>query len=205
MRFLFSSSKLPPSSPLWVIQIYIVPLLTFPWESFSPVMKKLLRNSIYTGYVIILWPGPEGASKPAMLLTVPKELGDLANGTHLLYPFQARAFHFTSCPPKMGFPGGSDGKDTILNVGDSGSIRGSGRSPGEGNSYLLQYPCLKNSVDRGAWWATVCGVAKSRTQLSNWLTLSFSLSPKIASPPSQYLYHKKMFHPTKCSSTGIQG
>ena len=65
------------------------------------------------------------------------------------------------------FPGGSDGKASAYNVGDLGSIPGSGRSPGEGNDNPLQYSCLKNPMDRGAWWATVHGVAKSQTQLSN--------------------------------------
>ena len=49
-----------------------------------------------------------------------------------------------------GFPGGSDGKQSACNSQDSGSILGSGRSPGEGNVYPLQYSCLKNSVDKGA-------------------------------------------------------
>ena len=48
---------------------------------------------------------------------------------------------------------------------DMGLIPGSGRSPGEGNGYPLQHSCLENSMDRGAWWATVRGVVKSRTQL----------------------------------------
>ena len=48
-----------------------------------------------------------------------------------------------------------------------GSIAQSGRSPGKGNGYPFQYSCLENSMDRGAWWATVHGVAKSRTQLSD--------------------------------------
>ena len=52
-------------------------------------------------------------------------------------------------------------------TGDSGSILGSGRSPGVGNGNPLQYSCLENSMDRGAWWATVSGVTKSRTQLSD--------------------------------------
>ena len=51
-------------------------------------------------------------------------------------------------------------------IGDAGSIPGSGRSSGEGNGSLLQYSCLGNSMDRGAWWATVYGVAKSWTGLS---------------------------------------
>ena len=58
-----------------------------------------------------------------------------------------------------GFPGGSDGKASAYNAGDLGSIPGSGRSPGEGKGYPLQYSCLENSRERGAWWATVHGVA----------------------------------------------
>ena len=65
------------------------------------------------------------------------------------------------------FPGGSDGKESACSMGDPGLIHGSGRSPGEGNGNPLQYCCLENSMDRGGWWATVHGVAKSRTQLSN--------------------------------------
>ena len=57
---------------------------------------------------------------------------------------------------------GSDGKEFACNVRDLGSIPGWGRSPGEGNGYLLQYSCLGNPMNRGAWWATVHGIAKSR-------------------------------------------
>ena len=55
----------------------------------------------------------------------------------------------------LGFPGGSDGKESAHNGGDLGSIPGLGRSPGEGNGYPLWYSCLENFMDRGAWWATV--------------------------------------------------
>ena len=61
------------------------------------------------------------------------------------------------------FPGGSDGKESACNAGDLGSIPGLGRSPGEGIGYPLQYSGLENFMDRGAWWATVHGVAKSQT------------------------------------------
>ena len=57
----------------------------------------------------------------------------------------------------------SDGKESACNVGDPGSVSGSGRSPGEGNGYSLQDSCLDNPMDRGAWWATVHGVTKSQT------------------------------------------
>ena len=59
-----------------------------------------------------------------------------------------------------GLDGGSDDKESICNAGDLGSIPGWGRSPGEGNGYPLQHSCLENSVDRGAWQATVHGVEK---------------------------------------------
>ena len=68
---------------------------------------------------------------------------------------------------KNGLPDGSDGKASVSNAGDPGLNPGSGRSPGEGNCNPLQYSCLENPMDRGAWWATVHGVAKSRTRLSN--------------------------------------
>ena len=67
----------------------------------------------------------------------------------------------------MGFPGGSEGKESACYVGDVGLIPGLGRSPGEENGYPLQYSCLENSMERGAWEAIVHGVAKSQTELSN--------------------------------------
>ena len=60
-------------------------------------------------------------------------------------------------------PGGSDGKESACNAGDLGLIPGLGRSPGEGFGIPLQYSCLAIPMDRGAWQATVHGVAKSRT------------------------------------------
>ena len=65
------------------------------------------------------------------------------------------------------FPSGSEVKASARNAGDLGSIPGSGRSPGEGNGNPLQYSCLENPMDGGAWWATAHGVAKSRTRLSD--------------------------------------
>ena len=65
----------------------------------------------------------------------------------------------------IGFP--DDGKESPCNAGDPGLIPGSGRFPGEGNGNPLQYSCLENSMDRGAWQPTVHGVAKSQTQLND--------------------------------------
>ena len=63
----------------------------------------------------------------------------------------------------MEFSRGSDSKESACNAGDVGSIPGLERSPGEGNGNPPQYSCLENSMDRGAWQATVHGVAKSQT------------------------------------------
>ena len=76
-----------------------------------------------------------------------------------------------SMRPPLLFPGGSDGKESACNARDQGLIPGSRRSPGEGNGYLLQYSCLGHSMDRGAWRATVYGVAES--EATEQLTLSF--------------------------------
>ena len=67
----------------------------------------------------------------------------------------------------MDFPGGSVRKESACNVGGPGSIPGSGRSPGGWHGNPLWYSCLENPMDRGAWWGTVQGVAKSKTQLND--------------------------------------
>ena len=74
------------------------------------------------------------------------------------------------------FPGGSDGKASAYNAGDSGSIPGSGRYPTEGNGNPLQYSCLENLMDRGAWQTTIHGVARVGHDLV------------IKPPPSQAVY-----------------
>ena len=75
----------------------------------------------------------------------------------------------------IGFLGGSEVKASACNAGDLGSIPGSGSSPGEGNGNPLQYSCLENPKDGGAWWALVHGVTKSRTQLSDFTSLRFTI------------------------------
>ena len=67
----------------------------------------------------------------------------------------------------VAFPGGSNGKESASNMIDPALIPGSGRFLGECNGYPLQYSCLKNSMHRGAWWASVHEVTKIQTQLSN--------------------------------------
>ena len=75
---------------------------------------------------------------------------------------------FISTSGNMGFPGGSEVKAYAYNAGDLGSIPGPGRSPGEGKGNPLQYSCLENPMDGGAWWATlVNGVTKSWRRLTS--------------------------------------
>ena len=81
-----------------------------------------------------------------------------------MYPTLERFLNFSLSYPQAweGLHGGSDGKESACNRGELGSIPGSGRSPGERNGNPLQNFCLENSMDRGDWWATVHGDAKSR-------------------------------------------
>ena len=81
--------------------------------------------------------------------------------------------HLYSLVVYRGFPDDSDSKESACNEGDLGLIPGSGRSIGEGNSYPLQYSCLENSKDRGAWWAAVHGGAKFG---HDWMTNTFTFT-----------------------------
>ena len=79
----------------------------------------------------------------------------------------------------VGFPGGSEGKESACNTRGLGSIPRPGRSPGKGNGNPLHYPCLENSMDRGAWWATVHGIAKSQTRLSDYQFHFSTISKRV--------------------------
>ena len=87
-----------------------------------------------------------------------------------LFIYFSSDFYFFS---STRFPGDSEGKASIYNAGDLVPLPGSGRSPGEGNDNPLQYSCLENPMNRGAWQATVHGVANSQTQLRDF-TFTFS-------------------------------
>ena len=92
------------------------------------------------------------------ICVVPKaDIGIMALGIMLIHPMITVYLQLSSLR----------GKASACNAGDPGLIPGLGRSPGEGNGNPLQYSCLENPMDRGAWQATVHGVAKSRTRLSD--------------------------------------
>ena len=82
----------------------------------------------------------------------------------------------------VGFPGGSEVKVSACNAEDLGSIPGSGRSPGEGNGNPLQYSCLENTMDGGAWWATVHGFRKSQTRLRDFTFTFREATCSLGSP-----------------------
>ena len=90
--------------------------------------------------------------------------------TSKVLPVEALAVHL------LNFPGSSVGKESACKAGDAGSIPGLGRSPGEGNGNPLQYSCLVNPMDRGAWRATVHRVTKNQTQLRQLITHSTNFS-----------------------------
>ena len=101
------------------------------------------------------------------------------------------------------FPGGSDGKACTYNAGDPGSIPGLGRSPGEGNGNPLQYSCLENPMDGRAWQATVNGVAKSRTRLSDFLPFFLFLG-FLYTHFLESFYHKLILILSKAFSASIE-
>ena len=94
-----------------------------------------------------------------------------SNVLHVLNVFPRDFFDYCHLMIRLlshwGFPGGSDSKEPACNAGELGSIPGSGRFSGEGNGNPLKFSCLENSMDRGAWRATVHGVTESQTQLSD--------------------------------------
>ena len=90
----------------------------------------------------------------------------LESNMHETYTWESK-YKLQSVLNRWDFPGGSDSEESARNAGDPGLIPKSGRSPREGNDNLLQYSCLENPMDRGAWQAPIHGITKSQTWLSD--------------------------------------
>ena len=105
----------------------------------------------------------------------------------------------------MGFPGGSDGKESACKARDLGLIPGSGRAPGEGNGNPLQYFGLENPMDRGAWRVTAHGVAKNQTRLSNYTHFSviWGWYTMFSYPESPQVHHGVGVGGSGCLMAGI--
>ena len=122
-------------------------------------------------------------------VAIGQDLGHLGSTQISCLPLRAVSFNDHSGPYKhchchfwhitYRLKNGSEGKASACKVEDLGLIPGSGRSPGEGNGNLLQYSCLENPMDGGAWWATVHGAAKSWTWLSAFTFISLLLCKNL--------------------------
>ena len=129
-----------------------------PWSS----RQILLSKGSQSQKLRPVWPHLHGTPKTGTLPETPSR------------PREGAAADTQGCPLQAdgnvlgGFPGSSDSKESACNAGDP---PGSGRSPGEGNGYPLQYSCLETPRDGGTWWAAIHGVAQSQTWL-NWLSSS---------------------------------
>ena len=97
----------------------------------------------------------------------------------------AYKLNFTPYKPNMGFPGGSVVKNLVANAGDTDSILSLGRSHGDWKGNPLQYSCLENSMDRGTWWPTVHGIAKSWTQLKRQIPWRRKWQPTLVFLPGE--------------------
>ena len=117
-----------------------------------------------------------GGERPRMLLNIVQCSGQPPTTSHLTPNAYSAKVEKPWTREIMGFPGGSDGKESACDVGDPGSIPESRRSPREGNSYPFQYSYLENSMDRGVWWAQSTGSQRVGHDWENNIGDSASLS-----------------------------
>ena len=142
--------------------------------SRSVVSNSLQPHGLQPARFLCLWNSPgknTGVNSHSLLLGIFPTQGlnpgllhcrQSTYHSHFIGFIQEFIFSLLLC-----FPGASDHKESACSAGDPDFILGSGRSPGEGNGNPLQYSCLENPMDRGAWQATVHGVAKNWTQLND--------------------------------------
>ena len=139
-------------------------------QSCPASLQRLLRCLLSCGHSafsagLLMWPHPLTGLGVKGIRPCLSSASTVTSGLFLFF-----SSHLLICRRlsfSLNFPGDSVVKHLSASAGDTGSIPGSGRSPGGGNGNPLQYSCLRNPMDRGAWRATDHGVAKSQTQLSN--------------------------------------
>ena len=143
-----------------------------PWTAThqAPLSVEILQARLLEWVAV---PSSRGSSQPKNQTCV-----SLASciGRQVLYQDSAHELLKSKQIPKIGFSGGTNGKESACSIGDTrdlDSICGSGRSLGEGHGNPLEHSCLENFMDRGVWWAIAHGVAKSRT----WLSTHYSQLP----------------------------
>ena len=142
-----------------------VQIFTIPWTVAcqAPLSMGFPRQEYWSG---LPFPLPVDLPNPGIEPLSPTLAGGFF-ATGILYLGSPCKAIVLQLKIKRCFPGGSDGRESAWISGDLGSISRLGRCPGEGHGNPLQYSCLVNPMDRGAWQATVHGVAKSQTWLSN--------------------------------------
>ena len=147
-------------------------------SSIREAVRKVARTGQMQGQGPEIWLRGMGA----------RSCGHLGSVTFTVSKIRSHCMVFISHSnvpvAQMGHSQCSDGKESACKARDLGSIPGSGRSPGEGNGSSLQYSCLESSMDRGTWWATVHGVAKSWTRPSDLTLFTKCVDLKPAGPPT---------------------
>ena len=155
-------------------------VLVVSWEIFSCRMQTLSWGM----WDLVPWPVMEPRPHPlgawSLSHRTTREVPSVVN-------FSAVWHYFLCYACYTGFPGGSDGEESACNAEDLGLITGLGRSPGEGCGNPLQYSCLRNPTDRGAWWAIVHGVTKE-SDMNEWLTHMLVIPSSIESNSVKKLY-----------------
>ena len=138
------------------LDFFPIQVITEYWVGFPALYSRFLLAIGFICSSVLAWRIP-GTREPGGLLSM--------RSHRVRHYWSNLAAAAAVCGGEL--PWWLSGEESACNAGDVSSIPGSGRSPGEGNGYPLQYSCLKNPMDRGAWWVSVRRAAKSQTQLSD--------------------------------------
>ena len=136
------------------------------WGTPAERRTKKLATAMWVTIIcggLCLWPSKTGETLQKKRMTLARAPFPTCNRNRAFRNIAPDSFCGGSIFLNGDFSGGSGSKESACNAGHTGLIPGSGSSPGEGNDNLLQYSCLENPTDRGAWWAMVHRVTKIRT------------------------------------------